>query len=185
LDIYRRKLLQEENDSKAAADSLDASTNEAKEEELQDIEIDLNNLDQQQSKYRRLQAEANKKPVAQMAKSNDDGDKKMPAKKAKSSDKKPAAKKEPPKENDKDKRMPASAHKQAPPLQPHQHHQARPTKKTAIISSAEATQWLRQHKAKVSIKDRSVQADYPIPPQMQQWLDKERREAAALQQHEA
>jgi len=186
LDMFRRKLLQEEIDSKAVADSLDAPTNEAKEEELEDLEIDLNNLDQQWSECQQLQAEADKKPAAKTAKSNDDGDKQMPAKKAKSSDKKPAAKKEPPKENDKDKKMPASARKQAPPLQPHQHHhQARPTKKTAVISSAEVTQWLRQHKAKVSIEDGSVQADCPIPPQIQQWLDNDRREAAALRQREA
>jgi len=47
LDMFRRQLLQEEIDSKAATDPPDASTNEAKEEELQDLEIDLNNLDQQ------------------------------------------------------------------------------------------------------------------------------------------
>jgi len=51
LDIFRRKRLQEEINSKAAADSLDAPMNIAKEEELQDLEIDLNNLDQQRSEY--------------------------------------------------------------------------------------------------------------------------------------
>jgi len=132
LDIFRRQLLQEETDRQTAASALlDAPTNEAKEEELQDLEIDLNNLDQQRSEHQRLQEEADMKPAAKTVKSNDDGDKKMPA-------------------------------------------------KTAIVSNAEATKWLRQHKAKVSIEDGSVQADCPIPPQIQQWLDNERREAAVL-----
>jgi len=100
--------------------------------------------------------------------SNDDGDKKMPAKAAKSSDKKPAAKKKPPKDEDEDKKMPARARMQVPP-----------------VSSAEATQWLRKNKAKVSIEDGSVHADWPIPPQAQQWLDNERCEAEASRQLEA
>ena len=116
LDIFRHQCLQEKIDSKAAADSPDATTNEAKEEELEDFDIDLNNLDQQRSEYQRLQAEANKKPAAKPAKSNDDGDKKMPAKTAKSSNKKPATKKQPPKDNDEDKKMPASARTQVPPM---------------------------------------------------------------------
>jgi len=112
LDIFRRKRLQEEIDHKAAADSLDAPTNKAKEEELEDLEIDLNNLDQQRSKYERLQSEADKKPAAKKNPPKDDGDRKMPAKKAKSNDdgeNKPAAKKKPPKDDNEDKKMPASA----------------------------------------------------------------------------
>ena len=169
LDTYRRKLLQEEIDRQAPASSLlDAPMNEAKGDALKDLEIDINNLDQQRSEYQRLQAEADRKPAAKPEKSNDDGDKKMPAKRAKSSDKKPAAKKKPPNDDDEDKKMPASTRTQVPP-----------------ISRAEATQWLRKHKAKVSIEDGSVYADCPIPPQVQQWLDNERSRAAARRQLEA
>jgi len=156
LDISRRRLLQVEIDRQAAASSLlDAPTNESEGDTIKDLEIDINDLDQQRSEYQRLQAEANKKPAAQTAKSNDDGDEKMPAKETKSGNKKPA--------NDdyEDKKMPARTGTQIHP-----------------VSSAEATQWLHRHKAKVSIEDGSVYADCPIPPQVQQWL-KERSEAAA------
>jgi len=53
-----------------------------KEEEFQDLETDLDNLEQQRSEYQRLQAQADMKPAAKSVKSNDDGDKKMPAKEA-------------------------------------------------------------------------------------------------------
>jgi len=148
LDISRRRLLQVEIDRQAAASSLlDAPTNESEGDTIKDLEIDINDLDQQRSEYQRLQAEANKKPAAQTAKSNDDGDEKMPAKETKSGNKKPA--------NDdyEDKKMPARTGTQIHP-----------------VSSAEATQWLHRHKAKVSIEDGSVYADCPIPPQVQQWL---------------
>jgi len=111
LDIFRRKLLQEEINRQAAASSLlDAPTNKSNRDALKDLEIDINNLDQQRSEYQRLQAEATKKPAAKTVKSNDDGDKKMPTKETKSSNKKPAAKKA--EENNEDKKMPASARSQ-------------------------------------------------------------------------
>jgi len=80
LDTYRRRLLQEEIDRQAAASSLlDAPTNESEGDAIKDLEIDVNDLDQQRSEYQRLQAEADRKPVATTENSNDDGDKKTPA----------------------------------------------------------------------------------------------------------
>jgi len=80
----------------------DTPTNEAKLEDLEDLEIDLNNLDQPRSKYQRLQAEA---------------------------DTKPAAKKNPPKDDGKDKKMPTVDRQQAPTPQPRNHH-TMPAKRT-------------------------------------------------------
>jgi len=80
LDMSRRRLLQEAIDRQAAASSpLDAPTNEAKEDALKDLEIDLNNLDQQRSECQRQQAEADKKPAAKKNPTNDGADKKRPA----------------------------------------------------------------------------------------------------------
>jgi len=70
------------------------------------LEIDINDIDQQRSEYQRLRAEAHTKPAAKKVNSNDDEDKKMPAKEARSNTKKPAAKKET--EIHEDKKMPAS-----------------------------------------------------------------------------
>jgi len=111
LDIYRRQILQEELDRQAAASSLlDAPANESNGKELKDLEIDINDLDQQQSEYQRLQAEAHTKPVAKKVNSNDDEDKKMPAKEARSNTKKPTAKKETEiNEDNEDRKMPASS----------------------------------------------------------------------------
>jgi len=108
LDMCRRKLLQEEIDRQAAASSLlEAPTNKAKEDALKDLETDLNNLDQQQSEHQQLQAEADKKPAAKTATSNDD--KNRPAKKTKPNDdgdkKRPAKKTKP--NDDGNKKMPA------------------------------------------------------------------------------
>jgi len=149
--------------------------NEAKVEDIEDLERDLNNLDQQRSEYQRLQAEANKKPAAKQSKSNDDVDKKMQVKKAKSNDDG---------DDDKDKKMPTVELPQEPTIQLC-HHQTMPIERTTGISDEDARKWLRQHKAKVSLEDGSVRADCPIPPQIQQWLDNERRKAAALRQREA
>jgi len=74
MDMHRRKLLQEEIDRKqAAAHPSNTLTDKAQLEDLEDFEIDLNNLDQQQSKYQRLQSEADKKPAAKKNTSNVDG----------------------------------------------------------------------------------------------------------------
>jgi len=108
LDTYRRQIPQEEIDRQAAASSLlDAPTNESNGDELKDLEIDINQLDQQRSEHQRLQAEAHTEPAATKVKSNEDEDKKMPAKEARSNTKKPVAKKET--EIDEDKKMPASS----------------------------------------------------------------------------
>jgi len=55
LDLSRCRLLQEEIDRQAAASSLlNAPTNEFNGEALKDLEIDINDIDQQQSEYQRL-----------------------------------------------------------------------------------------------------------------------------------
>ena len=148
LDIFRRKRVQEEIDRKAAADSPNTPTNEAKSDDLEYLEIDLNNLDQQRSKCLRLQAEANKKTAAKKTKSMDEEDKKIAA----------------------------ADHQPATTHQPRNHQTIPPR-----ISNEEAEKWLCKHKAKVSL-DGVVQADCPIPPQVQQWLENKRREATALRQ---
>jgi len=80
LDMHRRKLLQEEIDRKQAAPHMSSTlTDEAQLEALEDVEIDLNNLDQQQSEHQRLQSGADKKPAAKKNPPNDDRNKKMPA----------------------------------------------------------------------------------------------------------
>jgi len=107
LDIERRRILQEELDRQAAASTLlDAPAN-AKGEALKDLEIDTNDLDLQRDEHQRPQEEADKKPAAKKGNPNDDEDKKMPAKEAKSNTKKPETKKET--EIHEDKKMPASS----------------------------------------------------------------------------
>jgi len=148
------KQLQEEADRKQAAKTLSSATaDEATLEDLKDLEAYLNSrLDQQRSKHQILQSEADKKPAAKKDTPNDDGDKKMPA----------------------------ADRQQATTPQP-RNHQTTPSERAKGISNTDAEKWLRQHKAKVSL-DGVVQADCPIPPQAQQWLENERRDAAALRQ---
>jgi len=179
--MFRRQLLQEEIDRQAAASSLlDAPTNESEGDAMKDLEIDINNLDQQRSECQRLQAEATKKPAAKTAKSNDDGDKKMPAKETKSDNKKPAAKKA--EENDEDKKMPARARSQGP------------SKATPVATGAAATShilpslddlflteeekelisdhiipWLSYNDITLS-NDGTFYSDSIIPPTVQQWF---------------
>jgi len=151
---HRLTQLQEEADRKQAAKNLSSTpVDEAKLEDLEDLEADLHSrLDQQRSEYQRLQSEADKNPAAKKDTLNNDGNKKMPA----------------------------ADRQQATTLQP-RNHQTIPFDRTKAISNKDAEKWLRQHKAKVSL-DGVVQANCPIPPQVQQWLENKRREAEALRQ---
>ena len=125
---------------------------EAQLEDLKDFEIDLNNLDQQRSEYQRLQSEADKKTAAKKGTPNDSEDKKLPA-----------------------------VDRQQPPTPQLRNHQTIPSERTKGISNEDVEKWLCQHKAKASL-DGVVQADCPIPPQVQQWLENEQQEVAALRQ---
>mgnify|MGYP007080254168 CR=1 FL=1 len=134
------------------------------------MEIDINNLDQQRNEYQRLQAEAHTKPAAKKGNSNDDEDKKMPAKEARSTTKKPAAKKET--EIHGDKKIPSSRTAAGtaatsdilPSLD-----DLFLTKEEKELIDDHIIPWLRDNDFTLS-DDGTFSSDSIIPPVMQQWL---------------
>ena len=147
LDIERRRILQEELDRQAAASTLLDTPMNAKGEALKDLEIDVNDLDQQRDEYQRLQEEADKKPAAKKGNPNDDEDKKMPAKEAKSNTKKPETKKET--EIHEDKKMPASSQ--------------RPSTATPTATGTAATSDISPPLENITEEDEELIRDYIIP----------------------